>query len=48
MNAVYAGPNDVPLYRFYMTNPLRHFYTTNYSEGSNAGYTYEMIEGYAC
>jgi subtilisin family serine protease len=46
MNAVYAGPDDVPLYRFYTTNPLRHFYTTNYSEGSNAGYTYELIQGY--
>jgi subtilisin family serine protease len=46
MNAVYAGPNDVPLYRFYTTNPLRHFYTTNKTEGVNAGFIYEAVQCY--
>jgi hypothetical protein len=40
--------NFVPLYRFYSTNGtgFHHFETVTYSEGVNAGFTFEGILGY--
>lgn len=35
----------IPVYRFY--NGRNHFYSTNYNEGVNNGYSYEGILGYS-
>jgi len=44
---VFSQPNQstVPLYRFYNPN-IGHFFTTDYSEGANAGLSYEGIACY--
>jgi hypothetical protein len=45
----YQAPNTVPFYRFRKSispYPNLYFYSTNYSEGINAGYTFEVITGY--
>ena len=40
-------PNTIPVYRFYSNQYNNHFYTTSYSEGSNAtSYVYERIAYY--
>jgi hypothetical protein len=38
--------STTPLYRFYHSGITDHFYTTDYNEGINAGYTYEGVVGY--
>ena len=41
-----SAPGSVPLYRFWHGGVGDHFYTTNWWEGANAGYSYEGIFGW--
>lgn len=41
-----SAPGSVPLYRFWHGGVGDHFYTTNWGEGANAGYSYEGIFGW--
>ncbi len=41
-----SGSGTKKLYRFYNRTNSDHLYTTNYSEGVNAGYRYEGVTGW--
>jgi hypothetical protein len=40
-------PDHIPVYRFKNPFGADHLSTVRYSEGADAGYTYETIQGYA-